>query len=491
MEISWYLPFTKVFFMNICIIYTYFRMQNKKVNSIKHVFMLLCFNIFMTVIYCFLKNNLKKPFIYLIYYSIFMISFFIIMKERKPYAFTLISISMSISLLSICISTFIAFIIFKMLRFSLDSEKLVEYVVIGTIQFSLIFLFFRIKRFKDGLQFLNGSNYNNILNYMGIGISAVTIVTCGIYGLHSDYSLKTFLFILLIAGGILMLYWIKKSITKYYKEKMKERTVEIQQEQIKQQDERIKDLQTELADVLQINHKYSHRISAMEKAVIKLGTKLQTNEEFAEEYGDILSSIKKLSKEYKEEVASVIKETKLPKTNIFSTDNLLEYMKQEAEKDKISFELKIDFDINEILETKIPQNKLETMLADHIRDAIIAINCSENKDRRIKVVLDKEDNNYQIKFYDTGREFEIETLSKLGLKRTTTHKATGGSGIGFMTTFETLKQCKASLIIEEYSNQEYTKALIIKFDNKNEYRIHSYRAEEIKNKIQDNRIIIE
>lgn len=221
MEISWYLPFTKVFFMNICIIYTYFRMQNKKVNSIKHVFMLLCFNIFMTVIYCFLKNNLKKPFIYLIYYSIFMISFFIIMKERKPYAFTLISISMSISLLSICISTSIAFIIFKMLRFSLDSEKLVEYVVIGTIQFSLIFLFFRIKRFKDGLQFLNGSNYNNILNYMGIGISAATIVTCGIYGLHSDYSLKTFLLILLIAGGILMIYWIKKSITKYYKEKMK------------------------------------------------------------------------------------------------------------------------------------------------------------------------------------------------------------------------------------------------------------------------------
>lgn len=288
-----------------------------------------------------------------------------------------------------------------------------------------------------------------------------------------------------------MIYWIKKSITKYYKEKMKERTVEIQQEQIKQQDEKIKDLQTELADVLQINHKYSHRISAMEKAVTKLGTKLQANEEFAEECGDILSSIKKISKEYKEEVASVIKETKLPKTNIFSIDNLLEYMKQESEKDKIDFELNLDFDISEILETKIPQSKLETMLADHIRDAIIAINCSDNRKRKIKLVLDKEDNNYQIKFYDTGIEFEIETLSNLGLKRITTHKSTGGSGIGFMTTFETLKQCKASLIIEEYSNQEYTKAVIIKFDNKNEYRIHSYRAEEIKNKIKDNRIIIE
>lgn len=325
---------------------------------------------------------------------------------------------------------------------------------------------------------------------IGILVSSIIIAISLVLSTYSRTTSKI-LIAILILGGILMIYWIKKSITKYYKEKMKERTVEIQQEQIKQQDERIKDLQTELADVLQINHKYSHRISAMEKTVTKLGTKLQANEEFAEEYGDILSSIKKLSKEYKEEVASVIKETKLPKTNIFSIDNLLEYMKQESEKDKIDFKLNLDFDINEILETKIPQSKLETMLADHIRDAIIAINCSENKERKIKVVLDKEDNNYQIKFYDTGIEFEIETLSKLGLKRTTTHKSTGGSGIGFMTTFETLKQCKASLIIEEYSDLEYTKAVIIKFDNKNEYRIHSYRTEEIKNKIQDNRIIIE
>lgn len=380
----------------------------------------------------------------------------------------------------------------KSFRLNLIKHNIIEYVVIGIIQFLLIYLFFKIERFKYGFSFLQEKETMNKKNTSKIGILVSSIIIA-ISLVLSTYSRTTskILIAILILGGILMLYWIKKSITKYYKEKMKERTVEIQQEQIKQQDEKIKDLQTELADVLQINHKYSHRISAMEKAVIKLGTKLQANEEFAEEYGDILSSIKKLSKEYKEEVASVIKETKLPKTNIFSTDNLLEYMKQEAEKDKISFELKIDFDINEILETKIPQNKLETMLADHIRDAIIAINCSENKDRRIKVVLDKEDNNYQMKFYDTGREFEIETLSKLGLKRTTTHKATGGSGIGFMTTFETLKQCKASLIIEEYSNQEYTKAVIIKFDNENEYRIHSYRAEEIKNKIQDNRIIIE
>lgn len=51
-----------------------------------------------------------------------------------------------------------------------------------------------------------------------------------------------------------------------------------------------------------------------------------------------------------------------------------------------------------------------------------------------------------------------------------------------MTTFETLSKTKGSLIIEEkypMNNVDYTKVIKIRFDNKNEYRINSYRAEEI------------
>ena len=482
----------KMFFINICSNYTMIKINNYRNITLLQKCLLLMMDILFAVVYLILRQRLEILIAFIFCYFLYSLAISLTVNTNILHGLVSNIISVSFSLIAMFVSTIINFIIYKLMFFDITIETIIEYVTIGIIQFLLIYLFFKIERFKYGFSFLQGKETMNKENTSKIGILVSSIIIA-ISLVLSTYSRTTskILIAILILGGILMIYWIKKSITKYYKEKMKERTVEIQQEQIKQQDEKIKNLQTELADVLQINHKYSHRISAMEKAVTKLGTKLQANEEFAEEYGDILSSIKKLSKEYKEEVASVIKETKLPKTNIFSIDNLLEYMKQESEKDKIDFKLNLDFDINEILETKIPQNKLETMLADHIRDAIIAINCSENKDRRIKVVLDKEDNNYQIKFYDTGREFEIETLSKLGLKRTTTHKATGGSGIGFMTTFETLKQCKASLIIEEYSNQEYTKAVIIKFDNKNEYRIHSYRAEEIKNKIKDNRTIIE
>ena len=486
MLLPWYIPLIKALFMSISNYYTVIKITNKKIEN-KLLLIALCLS--SGIIYVAIRQKTNILIAWPIYYFIFSILYSAFSNTNIRNGSMIALLANAITEISMFVATSCSFIIMKICKTELTEYNAIEYILIGVIQITLVYLFFKIKRFKDGFAFLKNDKLNRKI--ASITISIIVLSISIILGLQYNAWVETFLIVGIAVGGILMIYWIKKSITKYYKEKMKERTVEIQQEQIKQQDERIKDLQTELADVLQINHKYSHRISAMEKAVIKLGTKLQTNEEFAEEYGDILSSIKKLSKEYKEEVASVIKETKLPKTNIFSIDNLLEYMKQESEKDKIDFKLNLDFDINEILETKIPQSKLETMIADHIRDAIIAINCSENKERKIKVVLDKEDNNYQIKFYDTGIEFEIETLSKLGLKRTTTHKSTGGSGIGFMTTFETLKQCKASLIIEEYSDLEYTKAVIIKFDNKNEYRIHSYRAEEIKNKIKDNRIIIE
>ena len=62
-----------------------------------------------------------------------------------------------------------------------------------------------------------------------------------------------------------------------------------------------------------------------------------------------------------------------------------------------------------------------------------------------------------------------------------------------MTTFETLRKTKGSLIIEEeypMNNVDYTKVIKIRFDNKNEYRRNSYRAEEIRKQNKDERILI-
>ena len=266
---------------------------------------------------------------------------------------------------------------------------------------------------------------------------------------------------------------------------MKDRTVEYLNEQLQEKDKIIENLKTDLDKTLKINHKYNHRISAMERAIVKA----KFNEEFAEENNEIINLVKELAKDYKNETFEA--DSKLPKTNIFSIDNILEYMANKAKNDNIEFQVDVKCNIKDLITNIVNQSKLATLLADHINDAIIAINYSENELRKILVVFDKIDDIYEIRIYDTGIEFEIETLLKLGKEQVTTHKDSGGTGIGFMTTFETLKESKGSLIIEEDNSEDYSKAIIIKFDNKCEYKIHSYRADEIREQNKNSNIIIE
>ena len=63
----------------------------------------------------------------------------------------------------------------------------------------------------------------------------------------------------------------------------------------------------------------------------------------------------------------------------------------------------------------------------------------------------------------------------------TTYTDTGGSGIGIMTTFETMKECGASLIINEKPPNEfdYTKSVSVRFDGENRYVIETYRYDDI------------
>ena len=77
------------------------------------------------------------------------------------------------------------------------------------------------------------------------------------------------------------------------------------------------------------------------------------------------------------------------------------------------------------------------------------------------------------------RTWNAKTDSK---KPSTTHADEGGTGMGFMNTFDTLKKYKASMEIREIgkpSKDNYTKIIIIKFDQKNEFKISSYRQQEI------------
>ena len=161
------------------------------------------------------------------------------------------------------------------------------------------------------------------------------------------------------------------------------------------------------------------------------------NTEYSNELSNILCETKEISKKFAKEVT--ITNKSLPSTNIYGIDNMIKYMQKEAIKNDINFDFKLNDNIHDLIENIVSKDKFETIIGDHLKNAIVAINYSNSKYRSILVTLGIVENYYELSIYDTGIEFEIETLLQLGEKRQTTHKEKGGSGIGFMTTFETLR----------------------------------------------------
>lgn len=341
-------------------------------------------------------------------------------------------------------------------------------------------------------------NEQKVGNIGVIGIVFIGIALI-VYSFIQDTVHTKYIFFGMIIELICFFIWLKRKITVYYRQRLKERTVEELESEIRARDERICEVVDENSRLAEVNHKFSSRIRALEDFSCKMIERPEIAElmrcEFGDEFADFEEAVKNVSEEFSSEMKhAVIIRKNLPKTGVFGVDNLLEYMCKESAKNGIDFDVKINGNILFMVQKIIDSKMLETLLGDHIKDAIIAINSSQNTYKNILVTIGIVKECYEISIYDTGIEFEIDTLLKLGLERITTHKSTGGSGIGFMTTFETLAKTKASLIIEEkhpITNNDYTKIVRIRFDGKKEYRIKSYRQNEIEGRKVDKRIKFE
>lgn len=417
---------------------------------------------------------------------------------KKPiyYTITIFFISLTITYIMYIISIIFAGIIVKVLNLSLNINNTLIFILTILIEIIIMSLIFKIKRIKNGIPFLQNEQKVGNIGVIGIVFIGIALI---VYSFIQDTVHTKYIFFGMIIELICFFIWLKRKITVYYRQRLKERTVEELESEIRARDERICEVVDENSRLAEVNHKFSSRIRALEDFSCKMIERPEIAElmrcEFGNEFADFEEAVKNVSEEFSSEMKhAVIIRKKLPKTGVFGVDNLLEYMCKESAKNGIDFDVKINGNILFMVQKIIDSKMLETLLGDHIKDAIIAINSSQNTYKNILVTIGIVKECYEISVYDTGIEFEIDTLLKLGLERITTHKSTGGSGIGFMTTFETLAKTKASLIIEEkhpITNNDYTKIVRIRFDGKKEYRIKSYRQNEIEGRKVDKRIKFE
>ena len=463
----------KTLFMNIFILIFDYKLINSKLHFIDFI-KIICISLFITFIYSFLHIYIDNLLLIIISYFIQLKFIKIVMKNDENNTIMIVNlISNSIIYVVFGISAILEVFVIKLLYVD---NRIINLIAILLIESLILLILSKIKRFKYGLTFLKNKT-NEYFNIIMINISAVVILVYYIFGNYYG-DLTEQLIVCLVVIAFIMFLVIQKTLTLYYKQKLLHQTIEDYKTEIADKDKKIKELSDEKYKISKLNHEFYNRQKALEKKVADYvsNASVETANELA-----ITEQIADLSKEYSDKLQNIKHPDKLPTTEIEEIDDMFKYMQSECEKNNIEFKLQINGNIHHMINQIIPKDKLVTLIGDHLRDAIIAINSSHNSFRSIIAILGKADEFYEFCIFDTGIEFELETLLTLGTKPITTHKDTGGTGYGFMTTFETLRETKGSLVIEEkhkMSENDYTKAVRIIFDGKAQYRISSYRMKE-------------
>ena len=457
----------KIYFISIFACYIVLKISNNtKIFKKKAIFINICTLIISIV--CALVNFLTNSFnstVILILSLASVISKIINLKIG--YSIILTTISVSINYIIFFISVAISFIPNKILSIKNDFISLISIVIIHAI-----FLYFicKIKKFKNGLIFVQNSSNNEYLDIIILNISVIILFSAIVLA-NFEIKLTISFTIAFIIFSIIMFITIQKSLQLYYKQKLLIQDLNETKEEKKKKNEEIKELEQENLSFSKTSHSIAHKQKALEYKLNEILLKSEIAEEI-----DIRDKVEKLRKEITKNKAQI----ELTKTNIEEIDDMLKYMQSECTKNDIEFDLKIQGNIYHMVNNIIEKEDLEILLADHIKNAIIAIQNSDNTNKTILVKLGIINGVYSLHIYDSGIEFEVETLKNLGKKPSTTHADQGGTGMGFMNTFDTLKKYKASLIINEYgkpSKENYTKSISIEFDKKNEYKVISYRKQ--------------
>ena len=462
-NINIYIDFIK---MTVIIMYTYYifsKVINVKLKDIRatdKILIIISIPI-ISFITCSVKFEVKH---YRIFVELFLISVvnYLVYKKEIYYSFLLTTISFGINYSIYWLSIAISFVPNAIFEIQNDYIGLLIILVMYTV---LINRIFKLKRLKYGISLLNGKLQNSYFSYWIFNLCIMILIFAIILQEISLFDIRNIGEVLTLLV-FFMLITIKESIKLYYKQNLLIKDLESTKKELSEKNEELAKLEKENLEFSKTSHSLAHRQKALEYKLNKLinGDKATpqdtTKEELKKELEDISKDIYKKPSDIE-----------IEKTGIDKIDNMLEYMKSECDKNNIEFNLQIIGNIHYMVNHFISENDLEILLADHIKDAIIAIQHSTNKNRSILVKIGKIQKYYGIYIYDSGVEFTDEVLNKLGKEPITTHKDSGGTGMGFMNTFDTLKRYNASLNIikiDKPSLDNYTKSVEILFNSKNE-----------------------
>lgn len=461
----------KVFFLAI---YTYnfslITIKDERKEEKQWVKLIKCsFVMIVSILIIIIKSNYN--YIFAIMTLIICISIILSLqtKSKIQNVFLIVILSLSINYILFILAIMIEYIFINIIN-SNYKNNYIDIMIIEIIYYIIIKNVMKIKRIKRGMSFFKTDLFNDYFVTLILNISVIIIFSIFLFR-GTDRTENNIFGIGLTVVAVILFLTIKKSFELYYKQKLLIKDLDETKEELAKTKEELAKAEKENLEASKRSHSLVHRQKALEFQISEL-----RKSKNSKDINKIKQDVENLSKElYGKEVM-----TQLSKTNIELIDNMFRYMQFECYKNEIRFDLQICGNIYKMINNVINKETLEILLADHIKNAIIAVKHSENSNKSILVKLGKIGDCYGVCIYDSGIEFKEETLKTLGKKPSSTHLDEGGSGMGFLNTFDTLNKYKASLIIDEIGmpcEENYTKVIMIKFDGKNEFKVNSYRQQ--------------
>lgn len=472
--------FIRYFSIIYCNIYSYTKIlrfeSNNKSNRFVYIFISL---IFSTCISSLPLDSFSLRIIFI--YTACYVFLILYTKTKFHIAFTTNILSFAMSYITLSTASLITGLFFTLLQINTASIHEIYYVLsTSIIQCILVHFLFRIKRLKNGMSFL----IKGKIPYLAVFFCILLIG--GIIVIHiidiTHFFTRLFIMFTMILLALALLIWWRRKITQSYVEKLRVSEVEALYKEISDKEHEIEKLHSNNRYLARIIHKDNKLIPAMELAVRNyLQNGMQMKPEDARQYGiDLLAQLQTMAADREGIIQNYHDDYRFrPQIGLYSVDAIIYYMERRAIPHSIRYEYQFDKGLKEVMLSYIDENDAIHLLSDAIENSIIATMHAIKKEIKIHIGFIQDILFMDIS--DTGLPFEPATYQNFGLLQHTTHKDSGGSGVGLLDIWKLKHKYKISLQIYEYppDDHEYTKKIRFFFDRRNHFLIQSYRSQEI------------
>lgn len=347
----------------------------------------------------------------------------------------------------------------------------------GCLEIILISLLFKIKRFQHGMPFLYSKKFINI----GTSICLFFLGILTYIQTTNNTQLVFYIFTsaLLAISLAALIFWWQAQLTKSYLRKLQLLELESLRKELEETSREIKHLKKQNEELGRLIHKDNKLIPAMETAVIDFLSASNQKENNALGQS-LVSQLKELSGSRRE----ILDEVSAARSHHFATgvpalDTMLTYFDRRAEARKMEFTVNVTPDLKAYVPSRISSDDITHLLADLLENAIIAVTPCTNRKIRLQIYPYRKW--FVIELSDTGIPFQAKSLLQFGIQQLTTHKDSGGSGIGLMDIWKIKEKYHASIHITEYPDSSpFSKRISFLLDHRNQYLIRTWRCEELK-----------